>query len=76
MSKETGRPAFPVPATEWHGSDSGMDLRDHFAGKALGLCYAQYLNYAEGNGFQDDWRTGVAIDAYMMADAMIAARSR
>lgn len=55
--------------------DAGMTLRDYFAKEALGLCYAQYLNYAEVEGFQEDWRTGVAIDAYMMADAMLAARA-
>lgn len=75
MSKETGGPAFPMPASEWNGADSGMTLRDYFAKEALGLCYAQYLNYAEAEGFQEDWRTGVAIDAYMMADAMLKARS-
>ncbi|HDL7887698.1 TPA: hypothetical protein PXP60_004221 [Yersinia enterocolitica] len=55
---------------------SGLTIRDYFAKEALGLCYAQYLNYAEIEGFQEDWRTGVAIDAYMMADAMLAARSK
>lgn len=53
---------------------SGMTLRDYFASKALGLCFAQYLNHAEVEGFQDGWRAGVAADAYQMADAMLGAR--
>ncbi|MGP4141027.1 hypothetical protein [Sodalis praecaptivus] len=69
MSKETGGQAFPVQGYE------GVTIRDYFAKEALGLCYAQYLNYAEVEGFHEDWRTGVAIDAYMMADAMLAARA-
>ncbi|HHS9706529.1 TPA: hypothetical protein ACTW9I_000719 [Raoultella planticola] len=53
---------------------SGMTLRDYFASKALGLCYADYLNYAAENGVQEGWRDGVAKDAYLMADAMLKAR--
>lgn len=49
-------------------------LRDHFATEALGLCFAQYLNYAEVEGFSESWRDGVAADAYLMADAMLKAR--
>lgn len=49
-------------------------LRDHFATEALGLCFAQYLNHAEVEGFSENWRYGVAVDAYLMADAMLKAR--
>ena len=49
-------------------------LRDHFATEALGLCFAQYLNHAEVEGFSENWRDGVAADAYLMADAMLKAR--
>lgn len=51
-----------------------MTIRDYMAAKALGLCFAQYLNHAEVEGFQDGWRDGVASDAYQMADAMLRAR--
>ncbi|HDC4530773.1 hypothetical protein LH696_05060 [Enterobacter asburiae] len=51
-----------------------MTIRDYFAAKALDLCFAQYLNHAEVEGFQDGWRDGVAADAYQMADAMLRAR--
>ncbi|HDM8441839.1 TPA: hypothetical protein RU323_004103 [Yersinia enterocolitica] len=67
----------PTTEANWPNENvrtEGLLLRDYFAARALGLCYAQYLNYAEAEGFQEDWRTGVALDAYMMADAMIKAR--
>lgn len=50
------------------------NLRDYFAAKAVGLCFAQYINHAEVEEFQDGWRDGVAADAYLMADAMLKAR--
>ena len=63
MSKETGGPAFPLPATEWHGSDFGMQLRDYFAAKAMqaivdvGHSPELFANHA-----------------YKIADAMLRAR--
>ena len=77
-NQNNGGPAFPELGNVGHNSDwqseSGMTLRDYFAAKALGLCFAQYLNHAEVEGFQDGWRDGVASDAYQMADAMLRAR--
>lgn len=74
-------PAFPVkmkgpgmfagvnlPAgaeIEW----AGMTLRDYFAAKAM------EVDYKIANNFTDpDWRYGIALDAYKMADAMLEAR--
>ncbi|BCU55117.1 hypothetical protein [Enterobacter kobei] len=75
MSKnKSGGQAFPVAGSEHNYPIEGMTLRDYFASKALGLCFAQYLNHAEVEGFQDGWRAGVAADAYQMADAMLGAR--
>lgn len=61
--------AFPVPATEYHGMDSGMTLRDYFAAKVL-------------NGILSDPNAGLLEDdlsryaniAYKAADAMLKAR--
>lgn len=68
MSKETGGPAFPMPASEWNGADSGMTLRDHFAGLAMqGIC-----------AHAETWGMAVpqiASQAYKMADAMLKAQS-
>jgi hypothetical protein len=44
----------------------GMSLRDYFAGQALAAM--------DSSRFPEDWRT-YAKRAYMMADAMLAARS-
>lgn len=75
MSKnKSGGQEFPVSGSEHNYPIEGMTLRDYFASKALGLCFAQYLNHAEVEGFQDGWRAGVAADAYQMADAMLRVR--
>ena len=73
-----GGPAFPCevgPASDGHTiqtgnmqwMQSGMTLRDYFAGKALqGIC-----------AHPDTWgllQTGIARTAYDMADEMITAR--
>ena len=66
--------AFPV--YDHHGdgqqfiAEVGMTLRDYFAVKAMQVHLAQI------NSFPDEyWRDGVALDAYMMADAMLKARN-
>lgn len=82
-----GGPAFPV--VDYKQPDGkgnhimtirgGMSLRDYFAAKALPAIYTEAMRAAmEGSGlFQyDDWRVGLALDAYMMADAMLKAREQ
>ncbi|TYD05500.1 hypothetical protein NHG68_15440 [Enterobacter sp. Z1] len=62
-------PAFPIPATEYHGMDSGMTLRDYFAANVI-------------NGILSDPNAGLLEDdlsryaniAYKAADAMLKAR--
>jgi hypothetical protein len=72
--KRMGGPAFPThDRTQW----VGMTLRDYFAAKALPAVYSDAtLEAAKGSGlFSDEnWRMGIALDAYMMADAMLKAR--
>lgn len=75
-----GGPAFPFDeksgdGTHWH-SHSGMTLRDYFAAKALPACHAEYFAGLARNEYtcEPGWRDGVAIEAYRMADAMLAAR--
>jgi hypothetical protein len=79
----TGGPAFPRAAGDYNGtklgngSQSGMTLRDYFAAEAMPAVYVSAMREAEqGSGlFQDDqWRLGLALDAYAMADAMLKAR--
>lgn len=65
---DNGGPAFPVPAIGDQAQlpDTGMSLRDWFAGQALcGL-----ISYPNGQANCNI----LAVDSYAMADAMIAAR--
>lgn len=82
-----GGPAFPVSTSnenEGHqdGPNTwqfpGMTLRDYFAAKAMPAVYRDLWDdiRAGRNGcVPEDWKIGVALDAYAMADAMIAARA-
>ncbi len=68
MSAKDGGPAFPAFSATV--STNGMSLRDYFAAAALtGLVtHAYYL--------PEDFPEGVVSDAYRVADAMLAERSR
>ena len=70
---ETGGPAFPTNYRH-SANDPGMDLRDYFAAKAMPSCYAEYCAHANAQGYSEDWKMGVALDSYAMADAMLKAR--
>jgi hypothetical protein len=69
MNKDTGGPAFPTPAHNLQ--NDGMTLRDYFAAKAMQIVLYQCDCFPD-----TDWRDGVAMDAYKMADAMLKARGR
>lgn len=76
---ETGGPAFPAPDLGEHdfgqrGVYWGMTLRDYFAARAMTACYAEYCAHANVQGYEEDWKMGVALDSYAMADAMLKAR--
>ena len=75
----TGGPAFPChPEIIPHKDQdfSGMALRDYFAATAMTACYAEYCAHANVQGYEEDWKMGVALDSYAMADAMLKARDR
>nr|WP_308282306.1 hypothetical protein [Providencia rettgeri] len=72
MTDKTGGAAFPVPATELHGTDTGMSLRDFFAAKAMNGIIA---NNAMIDTATDQTLEWVSKNAYQMADAMLKARS-
>lgn len=67
MTKDTSPPAFPVSVQpDFQYADPGMSLRDYFAGQALvGLL---------ASGPHDCGEHGLAHDAYLHADAMLAYR--
>lgn len=51
-----------------------MTLRDYFAAKAMPAIYTEVVRRASDEGWPEDWRDGIAQDAYKMADAMLKAR--
>ena len=53
-----------------------MTLRDYFAAKALPAVYRMFWDdvRAFGATVPEDWRMGVALEAYKLADAMLKAR--
>lgn len=71
MPDKTGGAAFPVPATELHGTDTGMSLRDYLAAKAMQGILA---NPGQLDNVTDEAAKWVACDSYRMADAMLKAR--
>jgi len=69
--KNTGGPAYPEGY--WAKPLHGMTLRDYFAGQALsGLTSATN----ENGEWMGDSMSGVAHEAYAIADAMLKERSK
>lgn len=73
--------AFPRAGFSGEGGygrpELGMTLRDYFAAKAIPAVYETAMKEAsEGSGLlqYDDWKYGLALDAYALADAMMKAR--
>ena len=67
-----GGPAFPLAEPgNCVSASEGMSLRDYFAAKAMHSLLTTTDEYPD-----EHWRTGVAIEAYMMADAMLKAREQ
>lgn len=55
----------------------GLTLRDYLAAKVLPECYRQSaLIMDKQNLWPEDWCHGIAHDAYRVADAMLAERSK
>jgi len=76
MTKNTGGPAFPEIGNIAHNSDwqneSGMTLRDWFAGQALlGILANPTVRQADKSMSGEE---ALARTAYAVADAMIKAR--
>lgn len=79
--KNTGGLAFPRAMTVSHGAcsdhqevvppEDGMTLRDYFAAKVMQAIISRNKILLEG-----PWCNRVAIDAYAMADAMLAQREK
>lgn len=88
MAQDNGGPAFPNQAPAWAacprcGTDVsrvGMSLRDWFAGQAMMSIFtgpgARMVADRDQRYNGDNWSEVVAQNAYEMADAMLAHRSK
>ncbi|HHR6017822.1 TPA: hypothetical protein ACS7Z7_001467 [Providencia alcalifaciens] len=76
MTDKTGGAAFPIPATELHGTDTGMSLRDYLAAKAMqGDLSSQSVSLGHfSNDASEESLVNRANFYYRMADAMLKAR--
>lgn len=70
MSDKDGGPAFPYTSAQYQCGQEGMTLLDYFAAKAM-----QGLIADRGADNVEDIHD-IASDAYSLADAMIAERSK
>jgi len=81
-TEDNGGSAFPAQEQIDYPSNSvmefhlGMTLRDYFAAKAMPACYAETCRESENSGWLENWKMGVALDAYAMADALLEARKK
>ena len=75
QSAHSGGPAFPVNFLVGDGF-VGATLRDYFAAKAMQSVYERFdISISVGTHQRPvAWREGLAREAYLMADAMLAAR--
>jgi hypothetical protein len=67
--KDTGGPAFPAHHFDLAENEHGMTLRDYFAAKAM-----QSMNARPD--YADTPADAIALDAYALADAMLAERNK
>ncbi|ECH0841173.1 hypothetical protein FPF80_01060 [Salmonella enterica subsp. enterica] len=66
--------ALPIPATEYHGMDSGMTLRDYFAAKAMQAFITGAMSDGTPLRAMDGDDKVAAKAAYIIADAMLKER--
>lgn len=75
VTDKTCSAAFPVTATELHGTHTGMTLRDYFAAKAMhGDLASQSVSLGHfANDASEESLVNRANFYYRMADAMLKA---
>lgn len=76
MKNNGGGAAFPGFNYVSGNVHDGMTLRDYFAAKAMPAFYTEACHQFDISGYPEDWKMGVALDAYAMADAMLEAREK
>ena len=74
MAGKTELADIPVELKMAHGAE-GMTLRDWFAGQIFAAIYLDFgVDRRNGTPLPNDWKNGMARNAYQVADAMIEAR--
>lgn len=78
MKHDDGGPAYPTrEVTNWNPAMDGMSLLDAFAMEVLPAVYGVMMREMKENDcIPEDWRDGIAADAYKIAAAMVAAKRR
>jgi len=75
MNRNDGGSAFPHDP--YSGPTGGMSLRDYFAGQALTGVMNMIMSAALNDGLKHDVNEShLAMQAYIIADAMIAERAK
>lgn len=79
MSKRINDGGTAFPQSQHVGdvglSEGGMTLRDYFAAKVMPESLREFHAFVnDGGQIPDNWRVGIALEAYAMADAMLIAR--
>lgn len=71
--KDNGGPAFPGcgDLNDFPTINLGMSMRDYFAAKAMQGILSDPAVRIDGDGL----KTSIAIESYLIADAMLKARS-
>lgn len=82
-ARELGElPAYPVHPSLYLDSTgmkwAGMTKREAFAMAAMPSCYAEYFAGLARNEYTCDpeWRQGIAMESFRIADAMLAAATK
>lgn len=70
--KDDGGAAFPT-STDCYG---GLTVRDWFAAQALNGMLAHSTRYQPRQGSFGTWHNAISVEAYEIADAMLAERER
>lgn len=70
---DKGGPAFPEAGERGKVcGGEGMDMRDYFAARAMQTLLG--CEYTSEHGLHEGWQRAMAHEAYLVADAMLAAR--
>lgn len=81
MAINDGGPAYPLPVNDeqcrarFDSGYGGMSLRDAFAIAVAGDIWMRFQSDGTAQRY-DNWREGVAVEAYRLADEMLEVSNR